>query len=286
LLDNTIFVIALIAPERLLRLQNIVLSAVLGYTHKTPIILDHRSRFMKLATLGLHCFLPNARHVKLRILAAVFAVAILSIPVFSQDSPVANLRETDAPGVLIVIFSPEVEPSNRTAAQSVVWNKFVERLRKKKVTSMEVVNEVAINDAADRARALELALSSQNRYTIWLQFSAIPDIGETARTKVATSERLTLKYQIYAPASDRVLSQGEVEEQRAPQSQIQTANNEKVFRDNSGRVVNARPNVRLPSGNTTSGPTMMNIDSLGKIGVDVAERLVSTVKKDTTARKP
>lgn len=219
-------------------------------------------------------------------LGVIFAIVILSASVFAQGSPVANLRETDAPGVLIVIFSPEVEPSNRTAAQGVVWKKFIERLRKKKVTSMEVVNEVAVNDAADRARALELAMTEQNRYTIWLQFSAIADAAETSRTKVAAPERLTLKYQIYPPASNRVISQGEVEEQRAPQGQFQTANNEKVFRDNSGRVVNARPNVRLPDGSTTAGPAMMDIDSLSKIGEDVAERLLSAVKKDTTGKKP
>lgn len=219
-------------------------------------------------------------------LATIFGIVILSSSAFAQGSPVANLRESDAPGVLIVIFSPEVEPSNRTAAQGVVWKKFIERLRKKKVTSMEVVNEVAVNDAADRARALELAIAEQSRYTIWLQFSAIADAAETSRTRIAAPERLTLKYQIYPPASNRVISQGEVEEQRAPQGQFQTANNEKVFRDNSGRVVNARPNVRLPDGSTTAGPATMDIDSLSKIGEDVADRLLSAVKRDTTSRKP
>ncbi|QQS31908.1 MAG: hypothetical protein IPM50_09470 [Acidobacteriota bacterium] len=220
------------------------------------------------------------------VLVSLFAMVILSNSAVAQGSPVANLRETDAPGVLIVIFSPEVEPSNRTAAQGVVWKKFIERLRKKKVTSMEVVNEVAVNDAADRARALDLAMAEQNRYTIWLQFSAITDAAETSRTKVAAPERLTLKYQVYPPASNRVISQGEVEEQRSPQGQFQTANNEKVFRDNSGRVVNARPNVRLPDGSTTAGPAIMDIDSLSKIGEDVADRLLSAVKKDTSGRKP
>jgi hypothetical protein len=103
---------------------------------------------------------------------------------------------------------------------------------------------------------------------------------------VAPKERLTLKYQIFAPASDRILAQGEVEEQRSSQGQFQTGNNEKIFRDNSGRVVNARPNVQLPDGSTTGGPGMMDVDSLSKIGEEVADRLLSAVKKDTTGRKP
>jgi hypothetical protein len=220
------------------------------------------------------------------IFTALFSALIFTADTAAQGSPVANLRETDAPGVLIVIFSPEVEPSNRTAAQGVVWKKFVERLRKKKVTSMEVVNEVAVNDAADRARAIELAASERDRYTIWLQFSALAETAETSRTRVAPKERLTLKYQIFAPASDRILAQGEVEEQRSSQGQFQTGNNEKIFRDNSGRVVNARPNVQLPDGSTTGGPGMMDVDSLSKIGEEVADRLLSAVKKDTTGRKP
>lgn len=211
--------------------------------------------------------------------------SVWSVNASGQDLSVANMRISDAPGALIVIFSPEVQSESRTAAQGVVWRKFIDRLRKRKVPTMEVVNEVATTEAADRARALELAAAERNRYTIWLQFASLADAAPPARTRVTLPDRLTLRYQIFAPGSDTVISQGEVEEQRAPQSQIQTGG-EKIFRDNSGRIVNARPNVQLPNGSTTAGPAMMDIDALGKVGEEVADRFLNAVRKHGSAKMP
>jgi hypothetical protein len=203
---------------------------------------------------------------------------------------VANLRQHDSPGFLIVIFSPEVDRSNRTAAQGVVWKSFVAKLKDAKVASLEVVNEVAINEAADRTRAFELARSEHNRFTIWLQFSAL-NAGTASitgdRTDIEDAERLAAKYMVFMPASNTVISQGEVEQERLPEPMIATQNNEKAIRNASGRVINARRQVRLPDGSlSTGGPRIMDVDSLKRVGEEVARRSISAVKKLEKSKKP
>ena len=64
-------------------------------------------------------------------LVVVFA-GLSSISVWAQNDirDVSALRTNDQPGLLIVIFSPEVDTSNRTATQGAVWKAFIERLKK------------------------------------------------------------------------------------------------------------------------------------------------------------
>jgi hypothetical protein len=203
---------------------------------------------------------------------------------------VGALRQHNTPGFLIVIFSPEVDRSNRSAAQGVVWNSFVGKLKKAKVASLEVVNEVAINEGADRARAFELAQGETNRFTIWLQFSAL-DAGTSSitanRSDTIDAERLAAKYMVFMPASNTVIGQGEVEQERIPESMIATQNNQKPVRDSSGRVINARTPVRLPDGSLSTGSQrFMDIDALKRVGEEVATRSLSAVKKLDKVKAP
>jgi len=199
---------------------------------------------------------------------------------------VASLREHNLPGFLIVIFSPEVDSSRRTAAQGAVWNSFIAKLRKKKVVALEVINEVAINDGADRARAFELARAEQFKFTIWLSFTALSESTGKDRSATIDAERLVAKYIVFSPASNDILGQGEIEQERLPESRFQTANNEKVMRDNSGRVVNSRPAARLPDGSSTNGPGNLDIDALGRVGEAVGDRVVGLVRNRAKAKTP
>lgn len=221
-------------------------------------------------------------------LIALFLCVICASTQLAQETkdPVSNLLEFSTPGLLIVIFSPEVDTSRRTAAQGAVWSNFVATLKKKKVTALEVINEVAVNDGADRARAFELAMTEQKKYTIWLQFSALNEATSNSRKESSDAETLIARYIVFAPASNNILSQGEVEQERIPESRFQTANNEKVFRDNSGRVVNSRAATRLPDGSMSTGQKMIDIDALKRVGEQVAERVVSVIKKQEKSRTP
>lgn len=222
---------------------------------------------------------------RLRMTRYLLFLAILASPfltgrAFAQsDSPdVSALRVSDQPGFLIVIFSPEVDTSNRTAAQGAVWKAFIDRLKKKKVNALEVVNEVAINDGADRARAFELAAGEQAKFTIWLQFSSLVEAADNSRRSTTSAERLAAKYTVFPPAGSEMIGQGEIEQERIAESQFGTVNNQKVMRDNSGRVINARTPVSLPDGSSTNGPKTMDIDALRRVGEQVADRAISAVK--------
>lgn len=221
-------------------------------------------------------------------LMPVIFVLAFTMTIWSQGDikDVSALRMNDQPGFLIVIFSPEVDTSNRTAAQGAVWKAFIERLKKKKVNALEAINEVAINDGADRSRAFELAAAEQTKYTIWLQFSALTESQENSRKGIAASERLAAKYVVFAPASNQIIGQGEVEQERIPESQFGTANNQKVMRDNSGRVVNARAATSLPDGSSTNGPKTFDIDALIRVGEQVADRAISAVKAIQKKKAP
>lgn len=217
-----------------------------------------------------HCLL-----ILLMLIAALGSAVAVSGQ--TETDPVAGLREHNAPGLLIVIFSPEVDSSRRTMAQGVVWKRFIAKLKKKKITSLEAVNEVAINQTADRARAFELASGEQYKYTLWLQFAALREQPDNDRSNSTESERLVAKYILFAPASNTIIAQGEVEQERIPVSRYETANNQKPIRDNSGRVVNAKPASRLPDGSSSNGPQVLDIDTLERVGELVGERVVSAV---------
>jgi hypothetical protein len=195
----------------------------------------------------------------------------------TEQDPVAGLREHNAPGLLIVIFSPEVDSSRRTMAQGAVWKSFIAKLKKKKVTSLEAVNEVAINQSADRSRALELAAAEKHKYTLWLQFAALRESIDNDRSNSVESERLVAKYVLFAPASTDIIAQGEVEQERIPISRYETANNQKPIRDQSGRVTNSRPATRLPDGSSTNGPQVLDIDTLERVGEVVGDRVGNAI---------
>lgn len=232
------------------------------------------------ASIARNCY-------KLAFLTIVF-VLLSAVIVLAQNDikDVSALRVNDQPGFLIVIFSPEIDASNRTATQGAVWKAFIERLKKKKVNALEVINEVAINDGADRSRAFELAAAEQTKFTIWLQFSALTESQENSRKGMAAAERLAARYIVFAPASNDIIGQGEVEQERIPESQFGTANNQKVMRDNSGRVVNARTATSLPDGSSTNGPKTFDIDALIRVGEQVADRTISAVKAIQKKKSP
>lgn len=222
------------------------------------------------------------------VLPIFLSIGVFICPIHAQENKdsIESLREYSVPGLLIVIFSPEVDSSRRSAAQGAVWNNFIATLRKKKVKTMEVVNEVAINESSDRARAFELAMAEQKKFTVWLQFSALKEAAGNNRKDSADSESLVAKYIVFLPASNDILGQGEVEQERIPESRFETSNNEKVIRDNSGRVVNARPVARLPDGSVSNGQQTMDIDALKRVGEQIAERVVSSIKKLEKSKTP
>ncbi len=214
---------------------------------------------------------------------AIFASSDLS----QGDSNLAGKRaENNAPGLVIVIFSPEVDSSRRTAMQGAVWNSFIATLKKKNLKTLEVINEVAVNESADRARAVELARAEQERFTVWLQFSPQSPSADNGHIGSSDSDRLVAKYIVFPPQSSAILAQGEIEQERVPESRYQTANNEKAITDNSGRVVNSRPVRRLPDGSLSNGPQTLDIDALKRVGELVAERVVSSIRKLKTSKIP
>jgi hypothetical protein len=226
---------------------------------------------------------PRACLTRIILIAACLLAAAGTLT--AQDiKDVAALRQHNLPGMLIVIFSPEVDSSRRTSAQGAVWNSFVAKLKKNKVLALEVVNEVAINEGADRARAFELAQNEQNKFTVWLQFSAVSDSMESDRSKSVDSERLVAKYIVFAPASNDILGQGEIEQERVPESRFETVNNQKAIRDNSGRVINNKPAMKLPDGSSSNGQKTMDLDALTRVGELVGERAVNAVKKYEKAK--
>jgi hypothetical protein len=201
----------------------------------------------------------------------VFSALVFGgMSVMAQQANVGD--EDEAPSFLIVIFSPAVDNGSRTTAEGVVWKSFVDRL-KKRTSKLSVVNEVAINESADRARAYELARQF-DKFTIWLQFSYInntnADIQFHTRS-AATPDLLALKYVVFAPASNDVLSNGDIEQERTPVSAFQTAS----------KGTNARRTgpARSPDGSSSAGPDTPDVDTLKRVGETVANRALSAVKK-------
>ena len=206
-----------------------------------------------------------------RVMAAfcfTFVLAFAGV-IGAQTQPPSD-DDDEAPAFLIVIFSPEVDNSRRSMAQGAVWKSFVDKM-KKRTTKLSVVNEVTINEVSDRARALELARQF-NKFTIWLQFISInpgnSDIQYQTRGPAPT-ELLALKYVVFAPESNDILSSGEVEQERIPGSTFQTLS----------KGTTPRRSARLPDGSTTSGPDTTDLDSLKRVGEIVANRALSAVKK-------
>lgn len=212
---------------------------------------------------NMRSFLP------FRLRMAVWSVLIATlmaaaVPGQSDDD------DDELPTFRIVIFSPAVDNSRRSLTQSVVWSSFVERL-KTRTAAISVVNEVAINDVADRARALELARDFE-KHTIWLQFSAMNASTTLSddRRETPDSELLVAKYVVFAPLSNDILSAGDVEQERVVESTFQSLS----------KGANARRRGSpLPDGSNSAGPKTMDLDSLKRVGTIVADRALSSVKK-------
>lgn len=198
------------------------------------------------------------------------------VNVNSQQTPNATANDDEPPGILVVIFSPEISPSRQQLAENAVWNSFISKLKKKN-RNLGVINEVAVNPSADRSRALEIA-GEQSKVTVWLEFKTVNSSKDDGRRNTVEPERILARYTIFAPESNDIISQGEIEQERIPESRFSAPNNEKVFRDNSGRVVNSRSNARLPDGTMNNGPQMLDIDALKRVGELVVDRVVSAVK--------
>jgi len=186
--------------------------------------------------------------------------------------------DSDQPRMLIVIFSPETNGTGQNLAQSVVWKSFVAELKKKKITNLSAINEVTLNENADRARVFEIA-RDQSKYTVWIEFlTARGNIGDGISAGKELT-RLVARYTVFAPESNTIVGQGDIEQERAAESRFSTPNNEKVFRDNSGRVVNSRPAVRLPNGTSSNGTQMIDMDAYKRVGERVADRVIGAARK-------
>lgn len=198
-------------------------------------------------------------------------LVLLTVAAAAQDRNDAG-DEDEAPGFLIVIFSPEIDSSRRTMAQGIVWKSFIEKM-KKRTKKLSVINEVTINETSDRARAHELARWF-DKFTVWLQFVYINNANQDIQYHAggpATSELLALKYVVFAPASNDILSSGEVEQEQIPRS---------TFRNLSkGTTSPRRPRTGLPDGSSSTGPETTDIDTYKRVGETVANRTWNAVKK-------
>jgi|GEM_PF-5677732 len=121
--------------------------------------------------------------------------------------------DSDQPRMLIVIFSPETNGTGQNLAQSVVWKSFVAELKKKKITNLSAINEVTLNENADRARVFEIA-RDQSKYTVWIEFlTARGNIGDGISAGKELT-RLVAKYTVFAPESNTIVGQGDIEQER------------------------------------------------------------------------
>jgi hypothetical protein len=219
--------------------------------------------------------LYGASCVKLAAISLAIAAASAAHGQTNQAGAAGD--EDEQPRLLIVVFSPEVNAGGQNLAQNVVWQSFVAALKKKKITDLSAINEVTLNENADRARVFEIA-RDQSKYTVWLEFlTARGGLGDAPAGKDLL--RLVTRYTVFAPESNTIIGRGEIEQERAPEGLYSTQNNEKPMRDNSGRVINSRPAVRLPDGSSSTGAHMIDMDAYKRVGERVADRAVSAARK-------
>jgi hypothetical protein len=215
----------------------------------------------------------------------LFAITLAMAPGQAQgqrNTEAVPVDDEEAPKILVVIFSPGVGPSGQSQAQGVVWQSFVTGLKKKKITDLNAINELTLNENADRARVYEIA-RDQSRYTVWIEFiTGAGRIGDASAGRDLS--RLMARYTVFAPESNTIVGRGEIEQERAPEPLYSTPNNEKPIRDNSGRVVNSRPAVRLPDGSASTGAHTIDIDAYKRVGERMADRVVSSAKRHSKGK--
>jgi hypothetical protein len=215
--------------------------------------------------------------------ACVFVCSLVLIGTASQSA----LGQKSAPnddddpkyGLMIVIFSPQVDVSRSALAQKVVWNSFVAKLKRKRIGPLEAMNELTVSPAADRARAVEIAGIVPDKYTMWVQFTSRTDNIETGtKADDTNADILVARYTIFDPHSDTIRAQGDIEQEKLMELPVQTANNEKAIRNERGQVINARPDRQQPDGSSINGPKLLDNPSLERVGERLAERAISSIR--------
>jgi hypothetical protein len=211
---------------------------------------------------------------------AFMLAAAISVQLLAQKSVPQNASDDDPQyGLMIVIFSPQVDVSRTALAQKVVWDGFVAKLKNKNVGPLEAMNEITISAAADRARAIEIAGIEPDKYTMWVQFMSRADAIETGTKADDTlSDLVVARYIIFEPHSDKIRAQGDIEQEKPMDNPIQTADNQKALRNERGQVVNARADHRQPDGSSFNGPKLLDNTSLQRLGERLAERTIAAIR--------